>query len=406
MSKTTIKKTVSVFIAALILLSAFFVNLTKVNAMPLDPPFLFYNDSTWAREDRCPLRIIEGEYYVPLVLFAQLKDCEVKVNNSLNTFVISHGDKYISFDASTDIAINQSDTYLYIRTYKLDYGERYVPAEEVCKQLKFEFEHFKNERKGEVAVRISDSTAKYDFETLLEKYNPGILKLENDTSDANTDSGKHQNPDITTKAEQSAPSQILGNRIIYITFTQGVNDYTSSILDTLSYYGYKATFFIDDSDITNHPLVISRIISEGHKIGIMPQGNKTAAYTDTQSFISELDNINELLYRVYKIKTRTVCPNALAKNNALLFSDIISGVPEESGYSVYIPNVERTDGLMSNVNAINKITAEIYNKNTLVLSFGSNASTRAVLSGVLNFIYENRDKCDVRLADSAYTPPR
>ncbi len=402
MNRKILKRCAVLFLSLILFVSAIPLSIRQINAMPLDNPLLYYNDSTWAREDRCPLKIIDGEYYVPLVLFAQLDNTKVRVNNNLNTFVISHGDKYISFDASTDIATDQANTYLYIRTYKLDYGERYVPAKTVCDHLGFEFEYFKNERTGEVAVRICDSSAELSFEELLEKHNPGLLKLEENSSEKVT----HVESRVTTSTTPGQPANILGNRIIYITFDTTVNEYTDTILNTLAYYGYKATFFIDDSSILNYPQTISRIICEGHKLALKPGSDNAGAYMDTESFIAELDKTNELLYRVYKLKTRTVRPDALAYNNTQLISDIQSGVLAESGYTVWNENVSRADGLMSNTEAINQLINEIWDKNTLVISFGSNATTATVLSGTLSFIFDNADKCDVRLADSSYTPPR
>ncbi|MBE6606477.1 MAG: hypothetical protein E7635_05530 [Ruminococcaceae bacterium] len=395
-----LKHLISFILSFTIIISLFSINLFNAKALPLDEPLLYYNDSTWARENRAPLKIIENEYYVPLVIFAQLEGANVRVNNSLNTFVISNGDKYISFDATTDIATDQSNTYLYIRTYKLDYGERYIPAEIVCDHLGFEFEYFKNEITGAAAVRISDKSAELDFEELLEKHNPAILNLEKETTRAHTEE------DTKPAVKPQQPSEIIiGNRILYLTVEAGVNEYTDGMLNTLAYYGYKATFFIDRSDITNYPLTIARLLSEGHNLGLRPDNESTQAYTDTESFIAELNSTNELLYRVFKIKTGAVRPDASAYNT-LLISDIQSGKLAEAGYIVWNETVDRADAMMSNTEAIELLSKSIREKNTLVLTFGSNATTATVLSGTLKFIYEHGDKIDVRLAGPAYNPPR
>ena len=130
---------------ATILVFALITGLAYVTvAIPLDEPLLYYNDSTWAREDRSPLKIIDGEEYVPLTLFAQMKNTKVRLNESLNTFVITHSALYISIDASTNIATDHSDKLYTITTYKLDYGERYVPAEVICRHVGLGFDSFEN----------------------------------------------------------------------------------------------------------------------------------------------------------------------------------------------------------------------------------------------------------------------
>ena len=138
-------------------------------ATPLDEPLLFYNDSTWAREDRSPLKIIDGVEYVPLTIFAQMKNTKVRVNETLNTFVVTHSALYISIDATTNIATDHSDKLYAITTYKLDYGERYVPAETICRHVGLGFDSFVNPITGEIAVRITDGTEELSFEKLLQK---------------------------------------------------------------------------------------------------------------------------------------------------------------------------------------------------------------------------------------------
>lgn len=373
----------------------------NVSATPLDEPLLYYNDNTWSREDRCPLKIIDDTYYVPLVIFAQLDDTKVRTNNSLNTFVISHGEKYISFDASTDIATDESNTYYYIQTYKLDYGERYVPASVVCEYLDYGLESFTNALTGKSAVRITDGSEKFSFEEILKKYNPKILKTEEETT---KDTSKTSTEE--TKKSENTPSTILGSRIIYLTIENGANDYTSSLVDLLGYYGYKATFFIDKSDIEDYPLLISKIISSSHKIGIKPDSDNTSAYTDIDSLIDELDETNELLYRVFKQKTRTVMLDDVAYANTGLMSSIYSGSLTDAGYALWNRSFSAVDGLMANNKASESIINNIWSKNTVVIPFLSNSSTYTVLSDTLNFILKNADKCDVRPAGSAYTPPR
>lgn len=378
----------------------------KTSAAPLDAPLVYYNDSTWAREDRSPLKLIDGEYYVPLVLFAQLDDTKVRVNNSLNTFVISHGDLYVSFDASTDIATDTDDNYLYIKTYKLDYGERYVPAQTICEYLDYGFEVFKSAVTGEVAVRITDGTQESDFKDLLSRYNSALLETVGETQSADTTAKPTEPSSTSARPVVEQPTKILGNRIIYLTFDVGINAYTGGILDTLAAYGVKATFFVNKKQLTDYPLTLARLIAEGHSIALEPASDSVEAYTDIDSFISELNATNELLYRIYKQRSRTVRADTLAYANTELTEALYSDKLEQAGYTLWGSTVSRIDGMKQNTAAIDEYIDAIWENNTLVLDFGSNASSTSVLSGVLSFINENRDKCDVRLADPAYPPVR
>ncbi len=405
MRYTAILRRASLFIAVVLLLCAVSVSIGRINAMPLDEPLLFYNDSTWAREDRSPLKMIEGEYYVPLIIFAQLSDAKVRVNNSLNTFVVSHNDLYISFDATTGVAINQEGTYFYARTYTLDYGERYVPAVLVCDTLEYGYEIFTNETTNKTAFRITDLSEELSFNELLALYNPRILK--NETQSSNTDNTDQSTSESSSSSQSNphVPEKVLGNRIIYITVGAGINAYTGSILDIFSAYGYDATFFIDKDDITDYPLTLARILAEGHKLAIKPDTDDVGAYASTEAFLDELRATNELLYRVYKVKSSIVRPDSLAYSNDSLSSDISSGVLEQNGYTVWNTTLDRVDGIKSVDDATDHIIDAIWKNNTLVIDFGSNYASPSVLAGTLAFIAENADKCDVRLADAPYNPP-
>ena len=402
MKKNFIAK-ISLVLCVLVLLSALAVLL---NAAALDRPLLYYNDVTWVREDRLPIRLIGKDHYIPLTVFAQLDDTKVRINNSLGTFVISHAGLYVSFDENTGIATDQSENTFKIDTYKFDGGERYVPARAVCKYLGFGFDSYVSVLTGETAIRVTDGTEKLSFKALLEKHNPDILKTEEDTTETTSlPITSESASDTTEQTSESAdipnpPVRVLGNRIIYITFTYGVGDYTKNILDALSLYGYKATFFVSYDDILKFPTDISDILSYGHSLGACP-GTDTGAYESSESFIAEADRINELLYRVYKTKTRIIRPDSAYRQNGIADTEKLT----DSGYSLWNANVARADGIYDNYTATGVMTDAIWNNNTVIFDFGNNISTSYVLSNTLGFINENRGKCDVR-AIAPYHSPR
>ena len=383
--------------AVLVVLSLIIALVYTSSATPLDKPMLYFNDSTWAREDRSPLKIIDGVEYVPLTIFAQLKNTKVRVNENLNTFVITHSALYISIDATTGIATNHNDRIFTITTHKLDYGERYVPARDVCRHVGLGFDLFTNPITGDTAVRITDGTETLSFEELLDKYNPDILKTEAQTDQSEETKG----PDDSQDTEEI--HMLSGKRTVYITFLEAINENTETSLDILNAYGYNATFFVDSSDITDNPLIISEIISEGHKIGIKPRS--PGAYTSIDSLINDINSVNDLLYRVFKFKTRTVMLDVMYTYNNDLLTAVNNGALTDEGYSLWHTTTERTDGIYYNNVAAQKMIDTLFNNTTVVYNLGNNYYTPTVLNSTLAFIYRNRQNCDVRLADSAYTPP-
>ncbi|MBK8611516.1 MAG: polysaccharide deacetylase family protein [Chitinophagaceae bacterium] len=60
----------------------------------------------------------------------------------------------------------------------------------------------------------------------------------------------------------------VSKKAIYLTFDDGPHpDITSFVLDELSKYDAKATFFCVGKNVLDHPAVFDRIIKEGHAVG-------------------------------------------------------------------------------------------------------------------------------------------
>jgi peptidoglycan/xylan/chitin deacetylase (PgdA/CDA1 family) len=53
---------------------------------------------------------------------------------------------------------------------------------------------------------------------------------------------------------------------IALTFDDGPSQYTPQLLDTLSRYGARATFFVLGDAAANNPAVLQRMRNEGHQI--------------------------------------------------------------------------------------------------------------------------------------------
>ncbi|MBQ7669496.1 MAG: polysaccharide deacetylase family protein [Clostridia bacterium] len=58
------------------------------------------------------------------------------------------------------------------------------------------------------------------------------------------------------------------DKVVALTFDDGPHPkYTDEILDILSEYGVKATFFVIGKNVEEHPEIIQREVREGHEIG-------------------------------------------------------------------------------------------------------------------------------------------
>lgn len=90
-----------------------------------------------------------------------------------------------------------------------------------------------------------------------------------------------------------------GNKVIYLTFDDGPSGNTNRILDILKEYDIKATFFVVGRTDEGSVRAYQRIVSEGHTLAMHSYSHKYAeVYESEESFIQDLDKLQEYLYQV------------------------------------------------------------------------------------------------------------
>jgi len=81
-------------------------------------------------------------------------------------------------------------------------------------------------------------------------------------------------------------------KVIYLTFDEGLNNtQANKNLDTLKKHNIKATFFLTKGFIESNPLIVNRMIDEGHIVGNHTMNHldmSTVAAENPQKFIEEL----------------------------------------------------------------------------------------------------------------------
>ncbi|MBQ9631516.1 MAG: polysaccharide deacetylase, partial [Lachnospiraceae bacterium] len=86
---------------------------------------------------------------------------------------------------------------------------------------------------------------------------------------------------------------------VYLTFDDGPSDNTEDILNILDDYGVKATFFVIGKDDEHSREMYTRIVNEGHTIGMHSYSHKYSdIYSSLDAFASDLDRIQNLIYDV------------------------------------------------------------------------------------------------------------
>jgi peptidoglycan/xylan/chitin deacetylase (PgdA/CDA1 family) len=119
-------------------------------------------------------------------------------------------------------------------------------------------------------------------------------------------------------------------KILYLTFDDGPTpEVTSSVLDLLSSFQAKVTFFCIGENVKKHPTIYKRIQSEGHSIGNHTHTHPNSWKVNSDFFLNDVEEaskvINSTLFRppYGKLTPRTLF--SLRNKYQIIMWDVISG---------------------------------------------------------------------------------
>ena len=100
-------------------------------------------------------------------------------------------------------------------------------------------------------------------------------------------------PAVSKPAVTSPNTVVPGEKTIYLTFDDGPGPYTGKLLDILSKYNVKATFFVINNGYYD---LLGRIVNEGHSIGIhSATHNYKEIYAGEEAFFNDLYTMQNII---------------------------------------------------------------------------------------------------------------
>lgn len=83
------------------------------------------------------------------------------------------------------------------------------------------------------------------------------------------------------------------NKQLFLTFDDGpVPGPTEFVLETLSKFNVKGTFFCIGDNISKHPAIFKKIISDGHKVGNHTHNHLNGWKTSRPSYVQNVEHCN------------------------------------------------------------------------------------------------------------------
>jgi peptidoglycan/xylan/chitin deacetylase (PgdA/CDA1 family) len=187
----------------------------------------------------------------------------------------------------------------------------------------------------------------------------------------------------------------IGNTV-YLTFDDGpIPEVTEWVLAELKKHGFKATFFSIGENITKHPEIFKKVISEGHSIGNHTFNHLNGWNTSTEDYIENVarceeaiskninQNLKSKLFRPPYGKIKTAQSKAIQKSGyKIIMWDVLS-----ADFDTKISREQCLENVLSNVKPGSIIVFHDSVKAFKNLEY--------VLPKTLAFLKEKKMKCDV-----------
>lgn len=201
---------------------------------------------------------------------------------------------------------------------------------------------------------------------------------------------------ISQKPGETEANQLLEKnpniRKVYLTFDDGPSSNTDDILDILSEYGVKATFFVVGKESEWAQEMYQRIVDEGHTIGLHSYSHVYEdIYASKDAYVDDLLKLQDYVYTVTGVKSKYVrfpggSSNKVSRTD---MKELIRYLRDE-GMTYYDWNVSSKDaeGKLNSTQVVENALNGIEKSNTIIILFHDAASKHSTVEALPILIEE------------------
>lgn len=224
--------------------------------------------------------------------------------------------------------------------------------------------------------KITQDNASTQSELEAAKQNNDKLTQENNSLKQENSTLKKSNEKLTAAYQSKAQSNEAnaaagGQKICYLTFDDGPSDNTLKILEILSKYGAKATFFVTD---TNKIHYTKNIHEQGHTVGLHTATHRySQIYSSPDAYFADLNQISNQVKAHTGVESKIIrfpggSSNGIGdKYYNGIMPNLIKQVSEK-GYFYFDWNVDSCDASGNNVSYTkirDSVLTSAINKNSI-----------------------------------------
>ena len=150
---------------------------------------------------------------------------------------------------------------------------------------------------------------------------------------------------VIVDPQKKPETKIPGQKTIYLTFDDGPGPDTDRLLDVLSRYGVKATFFVVD---TGYPAQMRRIVEEGHSIALHSvTHNYKQIYASRDAYFEDILGIQKIVKDATGVTSTLMrfpggSSNLVSRFNKGIMTELTAAV-QDAGFQYFDWNVDSND---------------------------------------------------------------
>lgn len=339
-----------------------------------------------------------GELYVPYSVFTGALGLHGSYNTQQKTLLLYNLDNSLSFSLTDGYVSDQAGNSYATPAYSIN-GTVYVPIKLICGSFGFSFSTISG-MYPVVRITSGDSTlSDHAFLTANESTIAHAVAAYTGDSGSTAPSTQPSVSGVPAIPLPVLPQPVeaqLKPSAVYLAFIGAPSDATPTILEMLSSYQNKATFFLAADAIPSEDEILRRILGEGHAFGLSFTADKTTAAPET--LIALLDTANRQLARACGVETRLVC----VINGASALSQAQHTALTQAGYRVWATTLDgRDDSLSAYRSAQRVLTAFHASSDPVVLHIRHTANSPSALTYILQYAHDAKIPLrQIRLSDT------
>ena len=187
----------------------------------------------------------------------------------------------------------------------------------------------------------------------------------------------------------------VSGKVIYLTFDDGPGAYTSRLLDILSTYNVKATFFVTNS---GDDALIKREFDEGHTVGLHTASHKyDQIYASEEAYMEDLLSVQNRVKRITGVESKIIrfpggSSNTISRRYRVGIMSTLTNKVEELGFRYFDWTISSGDAgntTDSNVIVRNVTNSVGENKLNIVLMHDIKSYTVNAIEGIIQYGLSN-----------------